>query len=56
MNIARLCALLVVAFLLGVYLGAIMGSVGFGVVAGAALSILFWLAAKHLEVRNAQRS
>jgi hypothetical protein len=52
MKTARLCALLTVALLLGIFLGALMGSVGFGVVAGSGLSIAMWLAARHLHARN----
>lgn len=56
MKIARLCALLVVTVLLCVFLGALMKSIAFGVVAGLALAVAIGLAAKHLEARDAKRS
>jgi hypothetical protein len=52
MRTARLYTLLTVVLLLGIFLGALMGSIGFGVVAGSGLSIAMWLAARHLHVRN----
>jgi hypothetical protein len=56
MKTARLCTLLGVDVLLGIFLGGVTHSATFGIAVGLALPLAIWLAAKHLEARNAQRS